>query len=92
MIYSVSKTTISVSVRNSNTVLFEGLAKAISSQNEKGTFDILPLHTHFISLIKQTIIIHEIAGTKKSFPIESGVLRVIDNNIDIFLGIEPIVV
>ncbi len=84
------KQTIKVSIQNANNVLFEGEATALSSFNEKGPFDVLPFHTHFISIVKNQITVYEPTGKKQQFPIDGGVLRVLDDVVDILLGIEVI--
>lgn len=84
----MNETAIAVCVRNGDKILYNATAKVVSSVNEMGIFDILPLHSNFISIIKEEIIIHESSGGKKKIPItDRGVLSVRENKIDIFLGI-----
>jgi F0F1-type ATP synthase epsilon subunit len=61
--------------------------KAITSYNEAGVFDILPEHTNFITVIKNKIIIHKKDGLDKEIALDSGVLRVLKNKIDVFIGL-----
>jgi len=78
---------LSILIRDRSGVLFEGKAEALSSYNERGLFDILPLHTNFISLIKQEVIIKSTDGEEKRIPLESGVLKVNKNIVEVYLGI-----
>lgn len=78
---------LNVLVRDRSGVLFEGEAEAVSSLNQKGLFDILPLHANFISLISKSVIIHLRDKEPKEIPIETGVLKIRDDNIEIYVGI-----
>jgi len=79
--------TISLSIRNKQGVLFEGSVKAVSSYNNKGPFDILSEHENFISLIKDKIVIHKNDKDKQEFKIDSAVLKVYKNKVEIYVGI-----
>lgn len=81
---------LTVTIRTTNMTLFEGEAKAITSHSDNGVFDVLPYHAHFICIVKKTIIVHLLNGEKKEFPIESGILQVFNNAVDVFLGIEAV--
>lgn len=80
-----------VIVQNPETILFQGNALAISSVNDKGTFDILPLHSNFICMIKDSLTIYESQKKTRKIPLEKGILKVFENNITVFLGIETVV-
>lgn len=77
-----------VVIRNREKTFFNDKVRAISSFNEKGPFDVLPKHAHFISLIKDSIILHKENGTEE-IKIEGGVMRVFDNNVDVYIGVFP---
>ena len=79
--------TISLYIRNKQGILFEGTVKAVSSYNDKGLFDILGKHENFISLIKYKIVIYKNNKEKQEIKIDSGVLRVYKNKVDIYVGI-----
>lgn len=79
-----------IKVLSSEGTLFEGDAQAITSYNPDGLFDVLPLHENFISIIEKQLIITEYPDKKKEIPMQSGVLRVIENNIEIYLGVKSI--
>ncbi len=82
---------IYVEVKNPEKVLFSGEARSISSVNDKGSFDILPYHANFFSIIREKIVI--IGGDNRAVNIEikeNGILRVVENKISVFLGIETV--
>ena len=78
---------ISLSIKNRQGIMFNDTVKAVSSYNDKGPFDILPQHENFISLIKQKIVIHKNDNKTEEFKIDSAVLRVYKNNVNIYVGI-----
>ena len=59
---------------------------AVTSKNQKGVFDILPEHENFISIIKDFVIVHKKQRDKQEIKIGTGVLRVTNNIVNIFLG------
>ena len=80
--------TISLLIQSRDDILFEGLIQSMTSYNDTGKFDILPDHANFISLINKSITIRPLEGDIKEIPIDNGVLRVIDNKIEIYLGVK----
>jgi len=76
---------LTVKVLTREKTLFQGVAFAVTSINEKGTFDILPGHENFISQIYKTLIIHEENGRDTNIPIDQGVLKVYQNIIEVYL-------
>lgn len=76
-----------VIIRDRNNLLFQGPVDTISSFNDKGPFDILPEHENFISLINKAVIIHLPGKQEKRIEVESGVLKVRENNVEVYLGI-----
>ena len=74
-------------VRDRNSLLFQGEVNAVSSTNDKGPFDILPQHANFISIIKKHVVLHLAKKQEKRIELESGILKVRDNNVEIYLGI-----
>lgn len=81
---------LNVTILNTEKTLFEGVATSVTSQNVSGSFDVLPFHTNFISIIQKKIFLKLPSGEKKEFEVESGVMRVFENNVEIFLGIETV--
>lgn len=66
---------------------FVGKAKAVSSENRLGKFDILPRHINFISLIFNQISILTPENEKIEFKFERGILVVRENQVKVFLGL-----
>ena len=82
---------ILIEVKTSEKVLFSGEAKSLSSTNEKGPFDILPYHANFFSIIKEKIMIIHRDNKKTEISIkDNGIMKVMENKVSIFLGIETI--
>jgi len=82
----IKKDTISLVIRNRSGIVLAEEVKALSSLNETGPFDVLPLHENFISIIKDTITIHKQTG-KDEMKISNGIIRVHENQISIFLEV-----
>jgi F0F1-type ATP synthase epsilon subunit len=85
----LSKTELTVTVRGAEGVVYEGKAELVSSSNPYGYFDILPRHKNFITNIEGKVIIKNGAETKE-FEVESGILKVDNNTVEIFLGIDTV--
>lgn len=79
---------ITVVVRDRAGVQFEGEVKAITSHNPVGTFDVLPMHANFITVVRQKLILHQVNGSKMELNIENGVMRVSENKVEIYLGVK----
>lgn len=77
-------------VRTPEKTVYEGEARAISSVNERGPFDVLSAHQNFITLIREKLVIIDTAGEKQEVPVQGGVMRVHENEITIFLGVEAL--
>lgn len=78
---------LKVKIVNAAGTLYNGPAASISSVNNTGPFDILPLHTNFISLIKVKVVLRLSDGTKREFALDDvGLLRNRANVVNIFLG------
>jgi F0F1-type ATP synthase epsilon subunit len=77
-----------VFVRSRSRTFFQGPALAVTSNNERGIFDILPLHANFISLIKDYIKITLPDKQTQKFDIEKGLLRVSNDQVDVYLEVD----
>lgn len=75
-------------VINPDKILYKGFVKSISGKNKKGPFDILGYHTNFVSIIDGSITIREQNGAVKVIPIGSGIVKVFENVVYVFVGIE----
>lgn len=74
-------------IRSREKLLFNGPVLAVSSVNESGPFDILPEHINFISIIKDFITIRLPDGKIQRISINDAILKAINNDVKIFLGI-----
>lgn len=82
------KTLLNLKVRTPEKVIYEGNARAVTSVNERGIFDVLPAHQNFITLISEKLSIVDAQGEKQDFSVQGGVMKVYENNVSIFLGLE----
>lgn len=78
---------LTVIVKSSDSVLFEGKAKSVSTVNEKGPLDILPMHENFISIIKERIKIVDENGKATDLKIDTGIIKAHENHVNVFLGV-----
>lgn len=66
--------------------VFEDTISSLTSYNDTGTFDVLTGHANFITLIRKKILIRTKQGQLLELPIDFGIMRVIDNEVKVFLG------
>ncbi len=78
---------LSLKVAERDKILFRGPIVSLTSYNDKGKFDVLPLHANFISLVNKQLEVRLPNGEEKIIPIKDGVLRVEDNDISVYLGV-----
>ena len=71
-------------------VIYQGEVFSLTSVNEKGVFDILPMHANFISLISAKLIIGEKDGNKREIKIKNGLLRTQQNKVEVYVGLEGV--
>jgi F0F1-type ATP synthase epsilon subunit len=76
-----------ITIKDKNSTTVEEDITAVTSLNEKGPFDILGLHENFITVIKGKITLHKKDGTKKEINLERGVIKNLQNEVSIYLGI-----
>ena len=86
----IPKDTLFISIKNPDKTLFQGLIKGVTSKNDKGPFDILSEHENFITIIREKIIVYPIDGEQIEWGIDQGVLKVKENKVNVFLGIETV--
>jgi F0F1-type ATP synthase epsilon subunit len=77
-------------VRTPEKTIYQGEAKAVSSVNERGPFDVLGAHQNFITLIKDSLSIVDTQGEKQDIPVQDGVMRVHENEVTVFLGVNAL--
>ncbi|HBC72535.1 MAG: hypothetical protein UX91_C0003G0084 [Candidatus Amesbacteria bacterium GW2011_GWB1_47_19] len=81
---------LKVTVRSRQGLVFEGPLAAVTSYNTKGVFDILPLHTNFVSMIFKKVILLKADGKKEEINVSNGVVIVENNQVKVFLGVGKI--
>jgi len=82
---------LKVKIRNREKILLEEEARAVTSVNNKGVFDVLPKHCNFISIIKDKITIYLPDRRKETFAVSSGIMSVIQNQVEVFLDISNLI-
>lgn len=80
-------------VYNETGVIFEDEVAAISAENDTGPLSILSGHTNFISTIngsitEEKLIVYMQDGSTKGFLLESGVIKVFENTVEVFLVLD----
>ena len=76
-----------VSISSPEKIVWEGEADALTSENSKGSFDVLPGHANFITIIeKKPIIVRRIDG-EKEFTFPTAILYVRANNVTVYTNI-----
>lgn len=78
---------LNIVIRDRSGMLYQGEGEAVSSFNDKGPFDILPMHANFICLIHESVTVHISSSEEKTIPVQSGVVKVKKDIIEIYLGI-----
>ncbi len=85
-----NENTIQLLVMSRENVIYKGEVFSLTSVNEKGIFDILPMHANFISLISAKLIIGEKDGNKREIKINNGLLRTNQNKVEVYVGLEGV--
>lgn len=79
---------IRLTVQNNNEILFEGQADRITSYNEFGKFDVYPMHANFISILEKKMEVYSKNQKIKEIEFEKAIMKVKNDEVNIFLGIE----
>jgi F0F1-type ATP synthase epsilon subunit len=83
--------TLKVTIQTTEEIIYDGPAERITSYNEFGRFDIYPLHANFISIIGQELAVYHNKNKVKELTFEQAILKVKQDMVEIFLGIEVLV-
>jgi F0F1-type ATP synthase epsilon subunit len=81
-----------VKVRDTGDIIFDGQVDRISSYNEVGQFDIFPMHANFISIIKNKLSLYFKGKLQKEIKFTQAILKSKNDIVDIYLGIDELVV
>lgn len=86
--HSTEKTpSLRVNIRSRNKTFFNGPAYSVTSHNEVGDFDVLPLHANFVTLVMKSIVVDKGLSTELEIPIDKGVLYVQNDVVDGYIGV-----
>lgn len=93
----IPKDALFISIKSPEKTVFEGIVTGVSSYNDRGPFDILSEHENFITIIKKKLVIFpfQTSGSsskdsKMEWDIDQGVLKVRENKVNVFFGIETV--
>ena len=78
-----------VRVLSPTQTLYDGPALSVSANNKVGPFDILADHANFFSLLTDGDIAINTGYQTLSLPIQHGIVKVKNNQITLFIDIEP---
>ncbi len=76
-------------IRDPLSMIFKGIVDSITTTNSKGVFDLLGAHENFITIIKDKIIYRNEDG-EKEVPLTTGILKVEENRVQVFIGTEKL--
>lgn len=76
---------IHLTVHDIDEIKFQGDVDSVTMQNKFGSLDVLPGHINFISIIKKQIVVKK-ESKETVFNIDTAVMRVYKNTVDVFLG------
>lgn len=83
-------TSFTVTIIAPEATIWTGAATELSASNTEGSFDILPDHTRFISLLKaEPILITTLSGETETFTFSSSVLVFTGDEAKIFVHQQP---
>ena len=84
---AADKSSFGVKIQTPESIVWEGAARSISTENSAGRFDILPQHANMITIIEgHPIEIVTMYGNRK-FVFEKAVLVVKDNAVSVYANI-----
>ena len=83
----MQKRDLNVVINSPNKLIWEGRASSVSSKNSTGTFDILPEHANFITMIEREPIVVRTGTGDQTFTYDNAVVSVQDGNVTIYAGI-----
>lgn len=76
---------LSVIVATPDELIWEGKASSVSSENSAGTFDILPQHANFVTMIKgKPILVRTLSDGDKVFEYKNALITVASDKVSIY--------
>lgn len=82
-----SDLSLDIYVRSRTTNFFQGAVHTLTSLNQTGEFDVLPMHANFITLVKDFVILDKGLPTEKKIDFKTAVLSVINGKVDVYVGV-----
>lgn len=79
---------IHVLVRDRNKTLYDGPSTGLTSKNSNGIFDILLNHSNFISLVNETLYIHNSGKPDVQIPMNNALVKVHENTVEVYVGVK----
>ncbi len=82
--------TLHVRIISPQELILDSYAQSVSSKNEQGSFDILPQHANFITLVENSEIVVKVANQKPlvfKYPLAIIITR--ENKVNIYTHIQP---
>lgn len=76
---------LKVIVRNKTEVFLDDLCLSASMINDIGPFDILPEHTHFISVVRDGVVVDLMGKKQWRRNFTKGVTRVLDGVVEVVI-------
>ena len=68
-------------------VIFDGQVDSVSAENHVGSFDVLPGHTNFFTLLSGEIVQANELGRPLTFNVQRGIMKVHDNVVVVYANI-----
>ncbi len=82
--------TLHVRIISPQELILDTQAESVSSKNLQGSFDILPLHANFITMVEKTPIVVRVKGAKdQKFDFPMAIIITTENRVDIYTYIQP---
>ena len=69
--------------------LYDAAAVSVTAENEVGAFDVLYDHANFFSLLTPSNVVIDSGSSKITLSIEQGLIKVHNNSVTLFIGIDP---
>ena len=78
---------LKVRINSPEALIWEGEALSVSSKNSQGTFDVLPFHTNFVSIIENEPIKINTGHDIKEYKFSFSVMYVHSNTVFIYTNL-----
>ncbi len=84
---TIKRDTLEVVIMSPQKTVWKGEAVSITSENERGPFDILPMHANFITLLEKRTLHVNLGTEKKDFTFDHAVMYCHKNSVLVFSDI-----